>query len=83
MGLFVQAFNGSMVYWYNSTSYYDDLAWAAAWLFKATNDPGYKADAYKFYKLHPSEGPWTQRFLVRLQHPPISSYLVGFYSDPA
>ena len=33
-----QVFQGSMVYWYNSTSYRDDLAWAASWMFKATGD---------------------------------------------
>lgn len=33
-----QVFRGSMVYWYNSTSYRDDLAWAAAWMYKATGD---------------------------------------------
>ena len=38
-------FNGSAVGYYNSTSFYDDLAWAAIWLYKATNDPGYLADA--------------------------------------
>lgn len=33
-----QVFQGSMVYWYNSTSYRDDLAWAASWMYKATGD---------------------------------------------
>lgn len=42
-----QYFNGSAVGFYNSTSVYDDLAWAATWLYKATNDPGYLADAEK------------------------------------
>lgn len=42
-----QYFNGSAVGFYNSTSVYDDLAWAATWLYKATNDPGYLSDAEK------------------------------------
>ena len=33
-----QQFAGSMVYWYNSTSYRDDLAWAASWMYRATRD---------------------------------------------
>jgi hypothetical protein len=48
--------NGSMVYTdfgsYNSTSYLDDLAWAAAWLYKATGDPAYSQDAYRWFNLH-------------------------------
>ena len=42
-----QLFNGSAVGFYNSTSVYDDLAWAASWLYRATNDPGYLSDAEK------------------------------------
>ena len=39
-------FKGAMVATYNSTSYYDDLTWAAAWLSQATQDPAYLNDAY-------------------------------------
>ena len=54
-----------MVYWYNSTSYRDDLTWAAAWLYKATNDPGYLSDAYAFWTEHTNqEGIWDLRYLV-------------------
>lgn len=61
----VQAFNGSMVYWYNSTSYRDDLTWAAAWLYKATGDSGYLSDAYAFYTQHNNqEGIYDLRYLV-------------------
>lgn len=48
----LQMFHGSMVGYYNSTSYYDDLAWAAAWLYKATLDPAYLTDAVNFYNEH-------------------------------
>lgn len=48
----MQVFLGSMVGQYNSTSYFDDLAWAAAWLFKATKDPAYLNDAVKYFNKH-------------------------------
>ena len=61
-----QAFNGSMVYWYNSTSYRDDLTWAAAWLYKATGDSGYLSDAYYYWTQHvDQEGIYDLRYLVR------------------
>ena len=55
-----------MVYWYNSTSYYDDLMWAAAWLYKATGDPGYMSDAYTFFYGHQdsAEGIYDKEYLV-------------------
>ncbi len=30
--------NGSALVFYNSTSYRDDMVWAAAWMYKATGD---------------------------------------------
>ena len=42
-----EVFRGAMVATYNSTSIYDDLTWAAAWLNLATKDPAYLADAYR------------------------------------
>ena len=61
------AFRGSMVYWYNSTSFRDDLAWAAAWMYKATRDPDYLGDAYGFWDTHKMlEGDYDIRYLVRL-----------------
>ena len=42
-----EMFLGAMVATYNSTSYYDDLTWAAAWLNLATEDPAYLSDAYR------------------------------------
>ena len=33
---------------YNSGSYLDDMAWAAVWLYKATNDSSYLADANSY-----------------------------------
>ncbi|ADL52515.1 glycoside hydrolase family 9 protein [Clostridium cellulovorans] len=34
--------------YYVSTSYYDDLAWGAVWLYQATNDNSYMTDANSF-----------------------------------
>jgi Glycosyl hydrolase family 9 len=34
---------------YKSTGFIDELAWAAAWLYKATNTASYLADAKKYY----------------------------------
>ena len=42
-----EMFQGAMVATYNSTSHYDDLTWAAAWLNQATQDPAYLNDAYR------------------------------------
>lgn len=42
-----ELFQGAMVATYNSTSYFDDLTWAAAWLNLATNDSAYLTDAYR------------------------------------
>lgn len=50
------ALNGSALAWYNSTSYYDDMAWAASWLFQATGQQTYLQDAMSYYVLH-SQGP--------------------------
>ena len=41
-----------MVYWYNSTSFLDDLSWAAGWMYRATLDGDYLADAQKFFQMH-------------------------------
>jgi hypothetical protein len=43
-------FNMSLVY--NSTTVYDDLAWGAGWLYKATRDEAYLGDVYDFYVKH-------------------------------
>ena len=42
-----ELFDGAMLATYNSTSYLDDLTWAAAWLNMATGDPAYQDDAYR------------------------------------
>lgn len=34
---------------YKSTGFIDELAWAAAWLYKATGTASYLADAKKYY----------------------------------
>ena len=42
-----ELFEGAMVVSHKSTSYYDDLTWAAAWLNLATNDFAYFNDAFR------------------------------------
>jgi Glycosyl hydrolase family 9 len=37
---------------YNSTSYYDDMTWAATWMYQATKQPTYLNDAISYYVLH-------------------------------
>ncbi len=36
---------------YKSTGYIDELAWAAAWLYKATGTTSYLDDARKYYSM--------------------------------
>ena len=38
--------------WYESTSVFDDLAWSAGWLYKATNNERYLEDLYEYYLKH-------------------------------
>ncbi|KAL3152997.1 hypothetical protein ABBQ38_012024 [Trebouxia sp. C0009 RCD-2024] len=47
-----ELFQGSMLATYNSTSWADDLTWAAAWLHTATGNPAYLTDAYRWYNAH-------------------------------
>lgn len=42
---------------YNSTSYYDDLTWAATWLYSATGQIQYLSDAYNYWTLHRNVRP--------------------------
>ena len=37
---------------YNSSTVYDDMAWAAGWLYKATQDDAYLGDLYDYYVKH-------------------------------
>ncbi|KAI7842235.1 hypothetical protein COHA_004148 [Chlorella ohadii] len=37
---------------YNTSTHYDDLAWGAGWLYKATKQDAYLADVYDFYMKH-------------------------------
>ncbi|KAG7197626.1 hypothetical protein KM043_013407 [Ampulex compressa] len=56
-GLYHEAIRGAAQY-YESTDYGDELAWAAAWLFKATNDSRYLEDAEHHYQhFHLRERP--------------------------
>ena len=44
----------------------DDLAWAAAWLYRETGDKAYLSDAYAFYTQHQDlEGDYDIRYLAR------------------
>jgi len=42
----------NMTLLYNSSTVYDDLAWGAGWLYKATRDDTYLSDVYDFYVKH-------------------------------
>lgn len=42
----------NMTLMYNSSTVYDDLAWGAAWLYKATKNESYLSDVYDFYIKH-------------------------------
>lgn len=37
---------------YNSTTYHDDMMWAATWLYDATRQPSYLNDAINYYVDH-------------------------------
>lgn len=44
--------NGSAIALYNDTSYYDDLTFAATWLYRATGDSDYLSQAEAWYVAH-------------------------------
>lgn len=44
--------------WYPSSQYIDELAWAATWLYIATNESQYLTDAIKWYAASPDS--WTE-----------------------
>ncbi|KAF8062061.1 celZ [Scenedesmus sp. PABB004] len=78
MYTFASTFKG--LYWVNcstdaaqfypSHSFYDDLAWAAAWLYAATGAPAYLADAARHYAAHRS-----------LEAAAFAKYRLGHYWD--
>ena len=43
---------GAALVFYNSTSYHDDLLWAAAWMYRATREQAYLTDVTHFYAQH-------------------------------
>ncbi|XP_077996407.1 endoglucanase E-4-like [Glandiceps talaboti] len=45
--------------YYESTKYGDELAWAAAWIYYATSDPFYLAEAEALYELHCKARAWA------------------------
>lgn len=51
---------------YNSTTVYDDLAWAAGWLYRATHETSYIDDMYHYYVTHlekeGSKSDWKYAF---------------------
>ena len=56
-GLYNEAIPGAALY-YESTDYGDELAWAALWLFKATNNTMYFEEAEHHYQhFHLKERP--------------------------
>lgn len=50
---------------YKSTGFIDELAWAAAWLYKATNTASYLADAKKYYSQVSTPDPSAACALAR------------------
>lgn len=70
-----ELFQGAMIGTYNSTSYYDDLAWGAAWLFKATGDPYYgnQADRCVVHSIIGTATVFVQA--ASLAHAPCSAHL--------
>lgn len=54
---------GDAIYAYPSQTFYDDLTWAAAWLYTATSQEQYAADAAEFAAQHAQqEAAAMQRF---------------------
>ena len=49
---FVVSTGGAVITPYNGRSYFDDLAYAAAWLHRLTGDGAYLASARSYYDSH-------------------------------
>lgn len=47
--------NGTAAFYFNSTTIYDDLLWAAGWMYRATGDVAYLADVGTFYQRYQVE----------------------------
>ena len=65
--------NGSAIALYNDTSYYDDLTFAATWLYRATGDTDYLSQAESWYVAHLYGTTSTSS--VRTLTPPLPSSL--------
>ena len=47
---------------HRSDDYHDELSWGGAWLYRATNDAKYLADAEKYYVTGPAWGQsWDEK----------------------
>lgn len=54
-----RGYPGAVQSLYKSTGYIDELAWAAAWLYKATGSQKYLTDARTYYaKVPPAPCPY-------------------------
>jgi len=53
---------------YNSTSYLDDMAWAATWMYVATGTITYLEDAYNYWTMHRNVSSAAQVVLVVRAH---------------
>ena len=61
--------NGSALVFYNSTTYRDDMVWAAAWLYKATGDRvSHPADTTHLERWRPLSGLTLSGDLRRGNH---------------
>ena len=74
--MYHDAIKGGAQY-YESTGYGDELAWAAAWLYKATNESSYLQDANNHYQnFHLKERP--DRFFYNNK---VAGVQVGAYTS--
>lgn len=57
-GIYTEAITDARAYYHSFTGYQDELAWAAAWLYRATKNDSYLSKAEKIYAAELSAGDW-------------------------
>jgi len=57
-GIYTDSIPDARAYYHSFTGYHDELAWAAAWLYRATQDPAYLEKAEKIYAAELTAGDW-------------------------
>lgn len=58
-GIYTESITDARAYYHSFTGYHDELAWAGAWLYRATNDKTYLEKAEKTYADELSNGQWN------------------------